>query len=83
MSSDVFIALAILGVIASAKGIPILLASIALLGIFYGITWPMYGACGGDYFRKKVVTHSSARHFTPYSPGGGQQRLHEIQEALS
>ena len=55
MSSNVFIALGILGVIASATGIPILLASIALLGMFYGITWPMYGACGGDYFRKEVI----------------------------
>jgi sugar phosphate permease len=55
MGSNVFIALGIMGVIASAKGIPILFASIALLGIFYGITWPMYGACGGDYFRKEVM----------------------------
>jgi sugar phosphate permease len=55
MSSNVFIALGILGVIASATGIPILFASIALLGIFYGMTWPMYGACGGDYFRKEVM----------------------------
>jgi len=55
MSSNVIIALSILGVIASAKGLPMLFASIALLGIFYGITWPMYGACGGDYFRKEVM----------------------------
>ena len=60
MGSNVFIALSILGVIASATtnvrcGIPILFASIALFGIFYGITWPMYGACGGDYFRKEVM----------------------------
>jgi OFA family oxalate/formate antiporter-like MFS transporter len=55
MISNVIIALGILGGIVSAIGIPILLASIALLGIFYGITWPMYGACGGDYFRKEVM----------------------------
>jgi len=55
MGSNVFIALGIMGVIASAQGIPILFVSIALLGIFYGITWPMYGACGGDYFRKEVI----------------------------
>ena len=60
MSSNVVIALSILGVVTSAttsvrSGIPILFASIALLGIFYGITWPMYGACGGDYFRKEVM----------------------------
>jgi len=55
IGSNVFIALSILGVIASVKSIPVLFASIALLGIFYGITWPMYGACGGDYFRKEVM----------------------------
>jgi sugar phosphate permease len=55
MGSNVFIALSILGVITSAKGMPILFASIALLGMFYGITWPMYGACGGDFFRKEVM----------------------------
>jgi hypothetical protein len=60
MGSNVFIALGILGVIASMTasvlwGIPVLFASIALLGIFYRITWPMYGACGGDYFRKDVM----------------------------
>jgi len=55
MGSNVFIALGILGVIVSATGIPILLASIAFLGVFYGMTWPMYGACGGDYFRKEVM----------------------------
>ena len=60
VGSNVFIALSILGVIASATtrvryGIPILFASIAFLGIFYGVTWPMYGACGGDYFRKEVM----------------------------
>ena len=55
MISNVFIALGTVGVIASAESIPILSASIALLGIFYGITWPMYGACGGDYFRKEVM----------------------------
>ena len=50
-----FIALSILGVITSAKGMPILFASIALLGILYGITWPMYGACAGDYFPREVM----------------------------
>jgi sugar phosphate permease len=55
MGSSVVITLGILGVIASPTGTPILFASIALLGVFYGITWPMYGACGGDYFRKEVM----------------------------
>ena len=42
-------------VYANLTGLPVLFASIALIGVFYGITWPMYGACGGDYFRKEVM----------------------------
>ena len=32
-----------------------LFASVALLGAFYGVTFPMYGACSGDYFRKDIM----------------------------
>ena len=58
--SNVLIALGIVGVVVSAttnvhSGVPVLFASIALIGVFYGITWPVYGACGGDYFRKEVM----------------------------
>ena len=55
MGSNVFIALSILGIIASGKGLFGLYVSIAVLGMFFGVTWPMYGACGGDYFRKEFM----------------------------
>ena len=25
------------------------------MGLFYGVTWPTYGACAGDYFPKEVM----------------------------
>jgi len=50
-----FVALSIIGILASGKDLVGLYASIAVLGVFYGALWPMYGACGGDYFRKEVM----------------------------
>jgi OFA family oxalate/formate antiporter-like MFS transporter len=32
-----------------------LLASVTLFGAFFGATFPIYGACGGDYFRKDIL----------------------------
>ena len=32
-----------------------LLVSVSLFGAFFGATFPIYGVCGGDYFRKEVL----------------------------
>ncbi len=32
-----------------------LFLSVGIFGAFYGVTFPMYGACGGDYFRKEIM----------------------------
>jgi sugar phosphate permease len=29
--------------------------SMGIFGVCYGVTFPMYGACGGDYFRKEIM----------------------------
>jgi MFS family permease len=55
VGSNLFIALAILGVVASGKDVSLLYLSVGVLGVFYGVTWPMYGACGGDYFPQEVM----------------------------
>lgn len=55
MGSNVLIAVSVLGIIAAGKSLIGLYTSIAILGMFYGVTWPMYGACGGDYFKKEVM----------------------------
>ena len=53
--SDLFIAASVVGVILAGKNETMLIISIAVLGAFYGSTFPMYGACGGDYFRKEIM----------------------------
>jgi sugar phosphate permease len=55
MGSNVLIALSVLGIIVSGKSLLGLYTSIGILGMFYGVTWPLYGACGGDYFKKEVM----------------------------
>jgi sugar phosphate permease len=55
MGSNMLIALSILGIIASGKSLLGLYASIAILATFYGAIWPLYGACGGDYFKKEIL----------------------------
>jgi sugar phosphate permease len=55
MGSNFFIALSILGIVVSGKSPLGLYGSVAVMGMFYGVTWPLYGACGGDYFKKEVM----------------------------
>lgn len=55
MGCNMLIALGILGIVASGTSLLWLYASIGILGIFYGATWPLYGACAGDYFEKEVI----------------------------
>jgi len=55
MGSNLFIALSILGIILAGRDLVGLCVTIAVLAIFYGVTWPLYGACAGDYFRKEVM----------------------------
>jgi sugar phosphate permease len=53
--SNIVIGLAITSMVLSGGNTAWLFASVALLGAFYGVTFPMYGACGGDYFRKELM----------------------------
>ncbi len=55
MGSNLFIGLGILGMVLSGDWIWGIYGSVGLLGVLYGVTWPLYGACGGDYFRKEVM----------------------------
>jgi sugar phosphate permease len=53
--SNIFIAVCIAGIVLIGANEAILLAGVGLFGAFYGAAFPMYGACGGDYFRKEVM----------------------------
>jgi sugar phosphate permease len=43
------------GIVLSGGSVVALFTSVGLLGAFFGATFPMYGASGGDYFRKEIV----------------------------
>ena len=53
--SNIFISAGIVGVVLSGANTYALIASIGVVGAFYGATFPMYAASGGDYFRKEIM----------------------------
>ena len=53
--SDAFIALAVIGILMHGTSWPMLSFFVFLLAVFYGVTFPIYGACAGDYFRKEIM----------------------------
>ena len=55
IGTNALIAVSIFGILAAGRSLLGLYVSTAFFGIFYGATWPMYAACGGDYFRKEVM----------------------------
>jgi sugar phosphate permease len=53
--SNLCIAVMIVWIILAGGNVGLLYSGILLFGIFYGSTFPLYGACGGDYFRKEII----------------------------
>jgi sugar phosphate permease len=53
--SNICIAISIVCLVASGGNHVWLYASVGALGAFFGATFPMYGAAGGDYFRKEIM----------------------------
>ena len=53
--SNLCIAVSIVCIVASGGNQVWLFASVGVLGAFFGATFPMYGAAGGDYFRKEIM----------------------------
>ncbi|MCF8062586.1 MAG: MFS transporter [Deltaproteobacteria bacterium] len=53
--SNTFIALALAGILFWGHSWPALTFFVGLLAVFYGVTFPIYGACAGDYFPKEVM----------------------------
>lgn len=53
--SNLCIAISILCLVVSGGNQVWLFASVGALGAFFGATFPMYGAAGGDYFRKEIM----------------------------
>lgn len=67
--SNICIALALFGIIFCGPYWKLLYGIVGFMAIFYGATFPIYGACAGDYFpREQMGTVIGA--WTPFYGGG-------------
>lgn len=53
--SNAFIVCCLIGILFTTNSRLLLYVLVAVVAVFYGATWPMYGACAGDYFPKEVM----------------------------
>ena len=53
--SNAFITVALIGILLHGNMWELLYAFIGCLGIFYGVTFPIYGLCAGDYFPQEAI----------------------------
>jgi MFS family permease len=55
MISNSFITLALAGILIAGDSWIFLCILVGIVAIFYGVTFPIYGACAGDYFPKEAM----------------------------
>lgn len=55
ITSNTVVACTFVGIIAVGANTSWLFVIIGIVGVCYGITFPIYGACAGDYFPKEVI----------------------------
>ncbi|MGD2124997.1 MAG: MFS transporter [Desulfobacteraceae bacterium] len=53
--SNSFITASLFGILFTGNSWPMLFALVGILAVFYGVTFPIYGACAGDYFPRDVM----------------------------
>jgi ACS family D-galactonate transporter-like MFS transporter len=53
--SNAFIAACLIGILSSGDSWTMLFVFVGIFGVFYGVTFPMYGVCAGDYFPKRIM----------------------------
>jgi len=53
--SNSFITACLVGILLSGRSWIMFYFFIGIMAVFYGVTFPMYGACAGDYFPKEVM----------------------------
>jgi len=53
--SNSFITACLIGILFSGNSWVILFILVGFIGLFYGATFPLYGACAGDYFPKGLM----------------------------
>jgi sugar phosphate permease len=55
MISNSFITVALAGILIAGDSWIFLCIFVGIVAIFYGVTFPIYGACAGDYFPKEAM----------------------------
>jgi len=53
--SNSFITASLIGIILAGHSWVLFYFLVGIMAIFYGATFPIYGACAGDYFKKEVM----------------------------
>jgi OFA family oxalate/formate antiporter-like MFS transporter len=53
--SNFFITISLIGILISGNSWIMLYSFVGIMAVFYGATFPIYGACAGDYFPKEVM----------------------------
>lgn len=53
--SNACIMLALLGILSAGSSWKLLYGMVGFMAIFYGATFPIYGACAGDYFPRELM----------------------------
>jgi len=61
-----FIAASLFGIVLSGHSWGMLCFLVGLFAVFYGPTFPIYGACAGDYFPKAVMGNGPIGAWTPF-----------------
>ena len=67
--SNSFITACLIGILLSGDSWIMFYVLIGIMAVFYGVTFPMYGACAGDYFPKEV-TGTVIGAWTPFYGAG-------------
>lgn len=55
IASNIIIASCLAMILLAGESVVMLFISIGCLAIFYGATFPIYGACAGDYFPREIM----------------------------
>lgn len=78
--SNSFITISLIGILLSGNSWIMLYVFVAIMAIFYGVTFPMYGVCAGDYFPKEIMG-TVIGAWTPFY-GGGAILVHWVSGML-
>jgi len=78
--SNSFIAACLTGILLTGDSWIMLYVLIGIMAVFYGVTFPMYGACAGDYFPKEVMG-TVIGAWTPFY-GAGAILVHWVSGVL-